>query len=103
MFVLFASASSAVIIFIYILTMVAHYRYRRSEDFIPDGFLLRGYKVWDVVAIVFFVFVYCTLFISSDTLWPGIVGLIWLAVFGVASQRIEARQERADGGVKTGI
>jgi AAT family amino acid transporter len=103
MFVLFASASSAVIIFIYILTMVAHYRYRRSEDFIPDGFLLRGYKVWDVVAIVFFVFVYCTLFISSDTLWPGIVGLIWLVVFGVASQRIEARQERADGGVKTGI
>jgi AAT family amino acid transporter len=103
LFVMFSSASSAVIIFIYILTMMAHYRYRRSSDFISDGFLLRGYKVWDVVAVVFFVFVYATLFISSDTLWPGVMGLVWLVIFGVVSQRIVARQERSDGGVKAGI
>ncbi|MCI1984773.1 MAG: amino acid permease [Bifidobacteriaceae bacterium] len=96
MFVLFSSASSAVIIFIYILTMVAHYRYRRSADFIPDGFLLRGYKVWDVVAIAFFAFVYVTLFIGSDTRWPGVVGLVWLALFGFASYRIAAKRSGSD-------
>jgi AAT family amino acid transporter len=103
LFVVFSSASSAVIIFIYILTMLTHYRYRKSDDFISDGFILRGYKVWDVVAIVFFVFVYVTLFISSETLWPGVVGLVWLVVFGIASQRIAARQQQHDGGVKAGI
>ncbi|MCI1935904.1 MAG: amino acid permease [Bifidobacteriaceae bacterium] len=98
LFVLFSSASSAIIIFIYILTMVAHYRYRKSSDFIADGFVLKGYKVWDVVTIVFFVFVYVTLFLSSDTRWPGVVGLIWLVIFGFVSQRIERNKQRVAGG-----
>ena len=36
-FVLFASAASAVVVFIYVLTMLAHRRYRQSADFLPDG------------------------------------------------------------------
>lgn len=93
LFVLFSSASSAVMIFIYLLTMLAHYRYRRSADFIADGFVLRGYKVWDVVAAAFFAFVYGTLFLSSETLWPGILGLVWLVGFGIFSQWWARRSE----------
>lgn len=81
-FVLFASASSAVIIFIYILTMIAHERYRRSPDFIADGFLMPAYRFTDALAIVFFVFVYVTLFLAADTRGPAVAGLVWLLVFG---------------------
>ncbi|MCI2174634.1 MAG: amino acid permease [Bifidobacterium thermacidophilum] len=81
-FVLFASASSAVIIFIYILTLIAHERYRRSPDFIADGFLMPAYRFTDALAIAFFVFVYVTLFLAADTRGPAVAGLVWLLVFG---------------------
>ena len=42
-FVMFSSASSAVIIFIYILTMIAHYRYRNSPQFMANGFRMPAY------------------------------------------------------------
>lgn len=81
-FVLFSSASSAVILFVYILTMVAHRRYRMSNDFDPDGFLMPAYKVTSVITIVFFVFIYCTLFLSKETTAPAALGLLWLLCFG---------------------
>lgn len=81
-FVLFSSASSAVIIFIYVLTMVAHQRYRLSADFIPDGFVMPAYRVTNTITIVFFVFVYCTLFLADDTRGSAIAGLVWLVAFG---------------------
>ncbi len=81
-FVLFSSASSAVFLFIYILTLLAHRRYRRSADFIPDGFVMPAWKVLNTVAIVFFVFVYLTLFLADDTRSSAIAGLVWLVGFG---------------------
>ena len=81
-FVLFASASSAVIIFIYILTMIAHRRYRCSADFIVEGFVMPAWRITNTIAIAFFAFVYCTLFLADDTRWPAVAGLVWLAVFG---------------------
>jgi amino acid transporter, AAT family len=81
-FVLFSSASSAVIIFVYVLTMLAHRRYRRSSDFNADGFVMPAYKVTNTLTVLFFVFIYCTLFISADTRGSAIAGLIWLALFG---------------------
>lgn len=81
-FVLFSSASSAVIIFVYVLTMIAHQLYRRSSDFEPSGFLMPSYKLTGAITIAFFVFIYITLFLSTDTRGPAIAGLIWLVVFG---------------------
>ena len=81
-FVLFSSASSAVIIFIYILTMVAHQRYRRSRDFIADGFVMPAYRWTGPFAIAFFVFVYCTLFLAADTRGAAFAGIAWLIIFG---------------------
>ena len=81
-FVLFSSAASAVVIFIYVLTMFAHRGYRRSADFIADGFLMPAWRVTDWIAIVFFVLVYITLFLSADTRGSAIAGVIWLVVFG---------------------
>ena len=81
-FVLFASAASAVVIFIYVLTMLAHHRYRQSSDFLPDGFVMPAWQVFDWIAITFFVLVYVTLFLSTDTIGSAIAGLIWLVAFG---------------------
>ena len=81
-FVLFSSASSAVFLFIYILTLVAHRKYRRSDDFIPDGFVMPAWKVLNTVAIAFFVFIYLTLFLADDTRNSAIAGLVWLIGFG---------------------
>ena len=81
-FVLFTSASSAVIIFIYILTLLAHHRYRASDDFMPDGFLMPAYKVTGPIAIIFFLVIYVSLFFAPDTRIPAIFGLCWLAGFG---------------------
>ncbi|RBP99018.1 amino acid permease [Bifidobacterium xylocopae] len=83
-FVLFASASSAVIIFIYVLLVLAHRRYRSSQDFLPDGFLMPAYRWTGGLAIVFFVFVYASLFLAEDTRASAICGLLWLLVFGGA-------------------
>ncbi len=74
--------SSAVFIFIYILTMVAHYRYRNSPQFMPGGFLMPAYRVLNPLAMAFFVVVYGTLFIGPDTRGPAVAGLVWLVVFG---------------------
>ncbi|MCO6559271.1 MAG: amino acid permease [Bifidobacterium sp.] len=81
-FVLFSSASSAVIIFVYVLTMVAHQRYRQSADFMADGFVMPAYKVTNTLTIIFFVFIYVTLFLSADTRGSAIAGLVWLVLFG---------------------
>lgn len=82
LFVLFSSTGSAAILFIYVLVMIAHWRYCHSKDYMADGFLLRGWKVLDPAAIIFFVFVYVTLFLDATTLTPAILGLAWLVVFG---------------------
>ncbi len=52
-FSLIASATSDLYLIVYALTIVAHYRYRRSADFLPDGFLMPAYKVVDPLLIVF--------------------------------------------------
>ena len=93
-FVLFSSASSAVFLFIYILTLLAHRRYRRSADFIADGFVMPAWKWLNTIAIVFFAFIYVTLFLADDTRASGIAGLAWLAVFGgycLIQQRLHPR------------
>lgn len=93
LFTLFSATGSAVLLFVYILTMCAHWRYRSSADFRPDGFVLRGYRVWDVLARVLFVFVYAALFADSATLLPAILGLLWLAVFGLVCWRLGKRDK----------
>ena len=97
-FVLFSSAASAVVIFIYVLTMLAHRGYRKSSDFIADGFLMPAWKVTDWIAIAFFVFVYVTLFLSADTRGPAIAGVVWLLGFGgycLLGERSKKRDSKA--------
>ena len=61
-FALITASSSGVYIAIYILTMLAHLKYRKSQEFMADGFLMPAYKILNPLTILFFIFV---LFVSS--------------------------------------
>lgn len=85
-FSLITASSSGVYIAIYALTMIAHQRYRKSADFMPDGFLMPAYKILNPFTLVFFAFVYLTLFMQSSTYIGAIGSLVWIICFGVYSR-----------------
>ena len=65
-FALITASSSGVYIAIYILTMLAHLKYRKSKEFMPDGFVMPAYKVLNPLTIVFFLFVFVCLFLQDQ-------------------------------------
>lgn len=82
-FSLIAASSSGVYIAIYALTMVAHWRYRHSSDFMPDGFLMPKYKLTTPITLAFFAFVFVSLFLQESTYIGAIGATIWIIVFGI--------------------
>jgi AAT family amino acid transporter len=86
-FSLITAASSDLYLIVYALTVVAHYRYRQSTDFMPDGFLMPAYKVLDPLLIVFFGVIYLSLFFDASNLVPAALGIVWCAGFGFFASR----------------
>ena len=84
-FALITSSSSGVYIAIYILTMLAHLKYRKSKEFMPDGFVMPAYKVLNPLTIVFFLFVFVCLFLQESTYIGAIGATIWIILFGIYS------------------
>ncbi|EEI20301.1 hypothetical protein HMPREF0497_0909, partial [Lentilactobacillus buchneri ATCC 11577] len=64
------------------LTIIAHYKYRQSEDFDPNGFVLKGYKWIDPLLIGFFIIIYVSLFFNGSGTIPAVCGLLWCIIFG---------------------
>ena len=85
-FALVAASSSGVYIAIYILTMIAHLKYRQSEDFLADGYLMPAYKILNPMTMVFFVFVFVTMFFQQDTLVGSLGSVVWIVILGLYSQ-----------------
>ena len=84
-FILITASSSGVYIAIYILTMLAHLKYRKSKEFMPDGFVMPAYKVLNPLTIVFFLFVFVCLFLQESTYIGAIGATIWIILFGIYS------------------
>ncbi|MGT2934063.1 amino acid permease [Streptococcus catagoni] len=82
-FSLIAASSSGVYIAIYALTMFAHWKYRKSSDFMADGFLMPKYKLTTPITLAFFAFVYLSLFLQESTYIGAIGATIWILVFGL--------------------
>lgn len=81
-FSVIASVSSGAYLLIYILTLLAHSRYIRSSDYLPDGFLMPKPKILDPLTIAFMAFIFVSMGFQSDTL-PAVVGTaIWVVAFG---------------------
>nr|WP_171011227.1 amino acid permease [Streptococcus pseudoporcinus] len=81
-FALIAASSSGVYIAIYALTMIAHWKYRQSSDFMPDGFLMPMYKVATPITLVFFACVFMSLFLQESTFIGAVGASIWIIFFG---------------------
>ena len=84
-FALITASSSGVYIAIYILTMLANLKYRKSKEFMPDGFVMPAYKVLNPLTIVFFLFVFVCLFLQESTYIGAIGATIWIILFGIYS------------------
>lgn len=84
-FALITASSSGVYIAIYILTMLAHLKYRKSKEFMSDGFVMPAYKVLNPLTIVFFLFVFVCLFLQESTYIGAIGATIWIILFGIYS------------------
>jgi len=85
-FALITASSSGVYIAIYILIMVAHLKYRKSPDFMADGYLMPHYRFLNPLTMLFFVFVFVTLFLQESTFVGAIGSAIWIIGFGIYSQ-----------------
>ena len=84
-FALITASSSDGYIAIYISTMLAHLKYRKSKEFMPDGFVMPAYKVLNPLTIVFFLFVFVCLFLQESTYIGAIGATIWIILFGIYS------------------
>jgi AAT family amino acid transporter len=80
-FTFITSVSSDLYIIVYLLTMLAHRKYRQSRDFDPQGFLMPAYKFTSPLVIGFFTAIYISLFITGDGVLPAIGGLVWTVGF----------------------
>lgn len=70
---------------IYIMILWAYWEYRKSSSYMPNGFLLKAPKFFVPLAVIFFVFVYVTLFFNDSSVVPAIGATVWLVVFGIVS------------------
>ena len=84
-FVLITASSSGVYIAIYVLIMLAHLKYRKSKDFMSDGYVMPAYRFLNILTIAFMIFVYVVLFMQQDTIMGAIGASIWIVLFGAYS------------------
>ncbi|MBM7617225.1 L-asparagine transporter-like permease [Weissella uvarum] len=79
----FASATAAITLVIYTMIMIAHRRYRKSDDFMPDGFKMPGYRFTSPATIAFFGFIFVMLFLTPTDQIAAIGGILWTIGFGI--------------------
>ncbi|CAK1224318.1 amino acid permease [Fructobacillus fructosus] len=84
-FVFVTSAATDLFLMIYIMILWAYWEYRKSSSYMPNGFLLKAPKFFVPLAVIFFVFVYVTLFFNDSSVVPAIGATVWLVVFGIVS------------------
>lgn len=81
------SASTDLFLMIYILILIAYWRYRQSDQYMADGFLMIAPKFFVPAAILFFAFVFMTLFFNVESRVPAIGATLWLLLFGAVAYR----------------
>ncbi|MCH4172040.1 MAG: amino acid permease [Lactobacillus sp.] len=79
------SVSSDLYILVYGLAMLAHRQYKKSQDFMSDGFLMPAYRVTSPATIVFFAVIFISLFFNPGSVVPAIGAIIWCIIFGGAT------------------
>ncbi|WDF82869.1 amino acid permease [Lacticaseibacillus pabuli] len=99
-FAFITSVSSDMYIIVYLMTMLAHRKYRESKQFDPQGFLMPAYKVTSPLVILFFVAVYISLFTNGTGILPAIGGLVWTAGFLGIQYLVKSMHEHGVNSIK---
>jgi L-asparagine transporter-like permease len=84
-FVTVTSVATNLFIIVYILTLVAFLRFRKSKDFLADGFKAPAANWLVPLTTLGFVLIFLSLFFFKDTLYPAIGTLIWIVLFSFVS------------------
>ncbi len=80
-FTIVAGSSSDMYIIVYLLTMIAHRKYRASNDFLSDGFKMPGYVITSPLTILFFFVIFASLFFIPGDVVGAMGAIIWSIVF----------------------
>lgn len=75
------SVSSDMYILVYSLALLAHRQYRKSQDYLPDGFKMPGYQITSPMTLIFFAAIFVTLFFNPASIYPAIGATVWTVVF----------------------
>lgn len=80
----FASACTTnLFLIVYLLTLATYWKFRKSDDFMEDGFKVPAYKLLVPITMVVYAFIFVSLFTHSDTLFPAIGAVVWTVVIGL--------------------
>lgn len=85
-FVFITSVATNLFIVVYVVTLLTYLKYRKSKDYMADGFKAPAPGVLIPVAILGFGLIFVSLFFFSDTVIPAIGTVIWVIVFGLISK-----------------
>jgi Gamma-aminobutyrate permease and related permeases len=91
-FVFITSVATNLFLIVYIMTLIAYTKYRKSSEYLEDGFKVPMPNVLVPVTIVAFGLIFISLFFFKDTRIPAIGSAIWIVAFGIISY---LRKEKA--------
>ena len=74
------------------MTLIAYTKYRKSSEYLEDGFKVPMPNVLVPVTIVAFGLIFISLFFFKDTRIPAIGSAIWIVVFGIISYLRKEKQ-----------
>lgn len=76
-----ASCTTNLFLIVYLLTLATYWKFRKSKDFMPDGFKVPAYKFFIPLTMLVFIFIFISLFTQSSTFYPALGAVIWTVIF----------------------
>ena len=81
-FTVVTGISSDMYLIVYTLAMLAHRKYRLSNDYLPDGFKMPAYRFTSPLTIAFFILIFASLFFIQADIVGAVGAIIWTLLFG---------------------
>ncbi|MBO9165190.1 amino acid permease [Lactiplantibacillus pentosus] len=90
-FTIVTGISSDMYLIVYTLAMVAHRKYRLSNDYREDGFKMPAYRITSPLTIAFFVLIFASLFFIQADIIGAVGAIVWTLLFGTVTTVHQAR------------
>ncbi|MCM8609789.1 MULTISPECIES: amino acid permease [Lactiplantibacillus] len=90
-FTIVTGISSDMYLIVYTLAMVAHRKYRLSNDYLEDGFKMPAYRITSPLTVAFFVLIFASLFFIQADIIGAVGAIVWTLLFGTVTTVHQAR------------